>query len=170
MLILSIQIRRRIIVRRQIHTLQMLCFFALLMVGFTIQLRVHADAPWKAEDLIQPADLKGLLASDDKPLVLQTGVVHLYKMGHIPGSFYAGMASTPEGILALKKTVQDMPHTREIVIYCGCCPMGDCPNIRPAFQTLRIMGFKNVKVLNLPTNFTQDWQMKGYPVEKSASS
>ena len=170
MLILSIQIRRRIIVRRQIHTLRLLCFFALIIVGCTGPLRVYADEPWQAGDLIQPVDLKGLLASDEKPLVLQTGVVHLYKMGHIPGSIFAGMCSTSEGLATLRKAVQDVPRTRGVVIYCGCCPMGDCPNIRPAYRTLREMGFKNVKVLNLPTNFTQDWQMKGFPVEKGDAS
>jgi hypothetical protein len=129
----------------------------------------HMDDPWKAEDLIRPLDLKGLLASDEKPLVLQIGVIHLYKIGHVPGSIYAGMASTPEGLATLKKTVQDVPRGREVVIYCGCCPMPDWPNIRPAFQTLRELGFKRIKVLNLPTNFTQDWQMKGFPVEKSGA-
>jgi len=156
-------------VRRHIHKLQLLSFFVLIIIAFTGQPRVHADEPWKAEDLIQPVDLKELLASDEKPLVLQTGVVHLYKMGHIPGSVYAGMASTAEGLATLKKVAQDVPRTRTVVVYCGCCPMGDCPNIRPAYQALREMGFKTVKVLNLPTNFTQDWQMKGYPVEKGGA-
>jgi thiosulfate/3-mercaptopyruvate sulfurtransferase len=44
--------------------------------------------------------------------------------------------------------------------------MPDCPNIRPAYQALREMGFKRIKLLSLPNNFTQDWQMKGFPVEK----
>jgi rhodanese-related sulfurtransferase len=169
MLILSIESRGRIIMRRHMHQLRMLCFFALILAGFTVQPHVHADEPWKAEELIQPVDLKYMLASDEKPLVFQVGIVHLYKMGHIPGSTFAGMASTPEGLATLKKTVQDAPRTRDVVIYCGCCPMGDCPNIRPAYRVLREMGFKNVKVLNLPTNFTQDWQMKGYPVEKGGA-
>ena len=76
---------------------------------------------------------------------------------------------SPDQLATLKKTVQDVPRTRTVVVYCGCCPMGDCPNIRPAYQALREMGFKTVKVLNLPTNFTQDWQMKGYPVEKGGA-
>jgi thiosulfate/3-mercaptopyruvate sulfurtransferase len=130
---------------------------------------VHADDPWKTDEVMQPADLIQLLSSDEKPLVLQIGVVHLYKLGHIPGSTFAGMASTAEGLAMLKKTVQDVPRDREVVIYCGCCPMPDCPNIRPAFQALREMGFKRVKLLNLPNNFTQDWQMKGFPVEKSGA-
>ncbi|MEN3335065.1 MAG: hypothetical protein V7641_4430 [Blastocatellia bacterium] len=127
------------------------------------------DDPWKTDELIQPADLVRLLSSDEKPLVLQIGVIHLYRLGHIPGSKYAGMAGTPEGLETLKKTVQDMPRTREVVFYCGCCPMGDCPNIRPAYQALHELGFKKIKLLNLPNNFTQDWQMKGFAVEKGGA-
>ena len=154
---------------RQIHKLRLLSFFALIIIGFTGQLRVHADEPWKAGELMPPADLARSLSASPKPVVLQVGVVHLYKMGHVPGSTFAGMCSTAEGLATLKKTAQDLPRGGEVVIYCGCCPMGDCPNIRPAYQALREMGFKNVKVLNLPTNFTQDWQMKGYPVEKGGA-
>jgi len=124
------------------------------------------DDPWKADELIQPADLVRLLASDEKPLVVQIGIIHLFKLGHIPGAQYAGPASSAEGLEALKKLVANVPHSREVVFYCGCCPMPDCPNIRPAYQVLREMGFKRIKLLNLPTNFTQDWQMKGLPVEK----
>lgn len=124
------------------------------------------DDPWKAGELIQPSDLVRLLASDEKPLVVQVGIIHLFRLGHIPGAQYAGPASTPEGIAALKKLVANVPHSREVVFYCGCCPMPDCPNIRPAYQALREMGFKQIRLLDLPTNFTQDWQMKGLPVEK----
>jgi hypothetical protein len=118
---------------------------------------------------MQPADLARSLAADPKPIVLQIGVIHLYRLGHIPGSKYAGMAGTPEGLETLKKTVQDLPRNSEVVFYCGCCPMPDCPNIRPAYQALRGLGFKKVKLLNLPNNFTQDWQMKGFPVEKGGA-
>lgn len=124
------------------------------------------DEPWKDDELMQVADLAHALSGNPKPIVLQIGVVHLYRLAHIPGSKYAGMAGTPEGLETLKKTVQDMPRTVEIVFYCGCCPMKDCPNIRPAYQALRELGFKKIKLLNLPTNFTQDWQKKDFPVEK----
>lgn len=126
----------------------------------------HADDPWKADELMQPADLARLLSGDQKPIVLQIGVIHLYRLGHIPGSTYAGMAGTPEGLETLKKTVQDLPRNSEIVFYCGCCPMPDCPNIRPAYQALHELGFKKSKLLILPNNFTQDWQKRGFPVEK----
>jgi thiosulfate/3-mercaptopyruvate sulfurtransferase len=129
----------------------------------------HADDPWKADELMQPADLARSLSADPKPVVLQIGVIHLYRLGHIPGSIYAGQAGTPAGLETLKKTVQEVSRTSEVVFYCGCCPMPDCPNIRPAYQALRELGFKKIKLLNLPTNFTQDWQMKGFPIEKGGA-
>jgi hypothetical protein len=43
--------------------------------------------------------------------------------------------------------------------------MEKCPNIRPAYQTLKELGFSHVRVLNLHTNFHVDWSAKGYPVE-----
>jgi thiosulfate/3-mercaptopyruvate sulfurtransferase len=183
-------------VRNQSHNRQMFFFFALLcVIGFTRHLYVygrtgpaevssitdsplaktfatpatnyyHADDPWKPDELMQPADLARSLAADQKPIVLQIGVVHLYRLGHIPGSIYAGQAGTAEGLETLKKAAQDKPRAGEVVFYCGCCPMPDCPNIRPAYQALREMGFKRINLLSLPNNFTQDWQMKGFPVEK----
>jgi len=45
--------------------------------------------------------------------------------------------------------------------------MKDCPNIRPAYRTLKSMGFERLMVLNLPSNFHTDWVAKGYPVEAS---
>lgn len=154
---------------RQISKLRLFCFFALFITSFSGQLYVHADEPWKADELMPAADLVKRLSASPKPVVLQVGVVHLYKIGHVPGSTFAGMCSTSEGLAMLKKTAQDLARAGEVVIYCGCCPMGDCPNIRPAYQALHEMGFTHVKVLNLPTNFTQDWQMKNYPVEKGGA-
>jgi hypothetical protein len=35
---------------------------------------------------------------------------------------------------ALKKAVAGLAKARP-VLYCGCCPMTKCPNIRPAFNS-----------------------------------
>ena len=43
--------------------------------------------------------------------------------------------------------------------------MAHCPNVKPAFETLEKMGYKNVKLLYLPDDFEQDWAQKGYPVQ-----
>lgn len=116
---------------------------------------------------ISAADLAAVLGgSGEKPLVLQVGVARLFRYAHIRGSEYAGPASEAEGIEMLRKRVQALPRTAAIVIYCGCCPWEHCPNVHPAYDELRKMGFRNVKALYLPSNFKFDWDDKGYPTAK----
>jgi thiosulfate/3-mercaptopyruvate sulfurtransferase len=122
--------------------------------------------PWTDEQLIRPEELLRQMSSANRPLVLHIGVAFLFKSNHIPGSTYVAPASTTEGVEKLKKAVQEAPLNREIVLYCGCCPWKDCPNIAPAFKALREMRFTNVRVLYLLNNFAQDWVEKGFPVEK----
>jgi hypothetical protein len=62
--------------------------------------------------------------------------------------------------------VQGLARNRFIVIYCGCCPWSDCPNVRPAYEALHSLGFTKLKVLYIPDNLGTDWVSKGYPVEK----
>lgn len=126
-----------------------------------------ATNPWSQKQVMQPATLASILKrTGEKPLLLQVGFESLYEQGHIPGSKYCGPARSPEGIANLKTCVQDVPHTQSIVLYCGCCPWQECPNIRPAFKTLKAMGFSNVKVLYIEDNFGRDWAQKGYPVQQ----
>jgi len=124
---------------------------------------VCGTEPWTDNDLIQP----GQAAKDLKsPLVIHVGFPVLYRSAHIAGSMFAGPGSTDEGIAELKKAVAGQPHTREIVLFCGCCPWDKCPNIRPAFAALREMGFTRVKAMVMPTNLKTDWIDKGYPTDK----
>jgi thiosulfate/3-mercaptopyruvate sulfurtransferase len=125
--------------------------------------------PWTEAQLISPEALHQRLAGTKmaRPLILQVGFRTLYDQGHIPGSQYHGPASKPEGLAELEKYLQHLPRRREIIIYCGCCPWHDCPNIRPAFQALNSLGFTRVKVLSIPSTFLVDWANAGYPIEKS---
>jgi len=113
--------------------------------------------------LVQPKDLAAHL--DAKPAIFQVGPNVLYRSKHIPGAVYAGPGSKPEGIALLKSAVGNLPKSREIVIYCGCCPWDRCPNIKPALAALKEMGFTNVKALYLETNFATNWIDQKYPVE-----
>ena len=124
--------------------------------------------PVPPSDLITPAQLNSQLpeVKTGKIDLIYVGFLTMYKMGHIPGSRYAGAASNAEGLAALKKLAANLPRNQQIVIYCGCCPWDDCPNIRPAFQALKEMGFSNLKVLDIPERFGDDWTAKGYPVVK----
>src|SRR5207237_9891041 len=94
-------------------------------------------------------------------------VVHtLFAAGQIPGSSFHGSTSTQQWFADLKKWADGVPRSVNLVIYCGCCPFGKCPNIRPAYTALSNMGFKKLRVLVLPTNFATDWVDKGYPIQK----
>jgi rhodanese-related sulfurtransferase len=112
---------------------------------------------------IDPADLVSRLST--KPAVFHVGPNVLYRSKHIPDAVYAGPAAKPEGLALLKEAVGNLPHDREIVVYCGCCPWDRCPNISPAVDMLKQMGFTNVKALYLPDNFKTNWIDKNYPVQ-----
>jgi len=127
-----------------------------------------ASGPEPGPQLIQPAELARLLqgSAGARPLIIQVGFRTLYEQAHIPGSEYVSPASEAQGRQELHKRVQALPRNRFIVLYCGCCPWSHCPNVRPAYQELRQMGFRNVRVLYIANNFGTDWVDKGYPVSK----
>ena len=126
-----------------------------------------ADLP-----LVQPKDLAAQLSqkAGARPVVLQIGPNLLYRNKHIPGSEYAGPAGKPEGLALLKAAVEKLPRDREIVVYCGCCPWDVCPNVRPAMELLRQMGFRRARALMIPKNFAADWIDVGYPVEAGSAA
>ncbi len=116
--------------------------------------------------LIQPEDLARVLADSTtrQPVVLQVGFKVLFRSGHIPGSRFIGPASKPEGLAALKRALRKIPRAQAVVLYCGCCPWADCPNVRPAFRAAREMGHRNVRVLYVGRNLQHDWVEKGLPI------
>ena len=116
--------------------------------------------------LIQPAELASMLKGGPKPTILQVGFRVMYDEAHIPGAVYAGPGSKDEGITALKEAAASLDKSQETVLYCGCCPWENCPNIAAAWRTMKEMGFSNLKVLYIPKNFGADWVEKGYPVVK----
>ena len=117
--------------------------------------------PWKKEQVMSTAVLAAKIQSEkDLPLILNVG-----PMDNIKTAVKIGAAHTDEGIGKLKTTVAGMDHNRQAVIYCGCCSYSNCPNIRPAFEALTELGFKNVMVLNIPEGILPDWSGKGYPME-----
>ena len=89
--------------------------------------------------LIQPGDLAVQLATKStSPLIFHVGPNVLYRGKHIPGAIYAGPASKPEGLEALKVAAGSLPRDRQIVVYCGCCPWSHCPNVKPAVELLKL--------------------------------
>lgn len=121
-----------------------------------------------ADQLIRPENLARMLADSTarQPAVLHVGFKFLYQSAHIPQSRYIGPASKPEGRAALRKALEEIPRRQGVVLYCGCCPWSDCPNLRPAFRIAREMGFKDVRVLYVVKDLKSDWIDKGLPVSK----
>jgi hypothetical protein len=118
------------------------------------------------DQLIQPADLNKLLTAPAaaRPLILQVGSKLMFDQAHIPGSEYAGPGSRPEGLNLLSDRVKSLAKNKFIVLYCGCCPWGRCPNVGNAFKLLHDRGFTNVKVVYMADNFGANWVTPGYPV------
>jgi thiosulfate/3-mercaptopyruvate sulfurtransferase len=131
-----------------------------------------ASDPWMAAQTVQPAQLVAELQQEKDPhvLVIYVGMRTLYNGGHIPGAVFYGPGSTEQGIADLKKYAATVPKNSDVVLYCGCCPLEKCPNLRPAFTALKEMGFSRLRVLLLPTSFNTDWVEKGYPVKKGSSN
>ena len=123
--------------------------------------------PWTSSDLIQPQELVTRLSgpADSRPRVVCVGFKFLYESGHVPGSAFYGPAREAAGLQDLEAAAEQWPRDRELVIYCGCCPLKQCPNVRPAFTALKAMGFTRLRLLDLETDFRTDW--KGLPTEKS---
>jgi len=121
-----------------------------------------------ASRLMNPDELVKIIQSStaEKPLMIQVGSHVLYAQAHIPGSEYIGPASSDSGLQQLRKRVDPLPRAKFIVVYCGCCPWSHCPNVKPADDALRAMGFSHVKVLYIAGNFGSDWVDKGYPTAK----
>jgi len=119
--------------------------------------------PWTKEQLMKPEDLAKAINGmfTEKPMIYNIGPA-----GNIPGSIYIGATQEKENLERLEKQIQSLPKNKEIVIYCGCCPFKDCPNIRPAFSMLTKKGFTNHKLLELPNNIKVDWIDKGYPMNQ----
>jgi poly(3-hydroxybutyrate) depolymerase len=123
--------------------------------------------PW-GTNTVAPADfVKEIAASNpSKPVIVSTAPPFLFRTGHVPGAVLHGPASSPEGLSSLTAWAQTLPRDTDLVIYCGCCPIDVCPNLRPAYAALKGLGFTKVRVLMLPDSFRADWVERGYPVER----
>ena len=134
--------------------------FALLLLPF-VACGQGKPVPWTPGELMEPATLAKAIAdsSAKQPVIFDIGPV-----GGIPGSIHIGPGGEAASQDKLRAELAKLPKDAEVVIYCGCCPYSRCPNVRPAFNILKEMGFKNGKLLDLKDNMKQDWIDKGYPV------
>jgi len=122
----------------------------------------QSDNPWTDKQLKDPAVLAAAIADPKapRPVIFNIGPVQ-----QIKGAIAIGPATKPDNLEKLKQQLAKLPKDKEVIIYCGCCPYSRCPNVRPAFELLQKLKFKNAKLLNLPSNLNDDWISKGYPLE-----
>jgi hypothetical protein len=116
-------------------------------------------ANWTAEQLMEPAQLAQILTAGGKlPLLISVG-----PGATIPHSVAIGQAKDQENLDKLSTLLKTVKKRETIVLYCGCCPFENCPNVRPAIALIKEKGSRNYKLLNIPHNIKKDWIDKGYP-------
>jgi len=117
---------------------------------------------WKKEQLMPTAEMAEKIKTNakDKPLIFNVG-----PMEQIKTAVFVGRGTSVSSIDKMKSTLSMENKNRTVVVYCGCCSYASCPNIKPAYDALISLGFKNAKVLELPEGIKPDWVAKGYPME-----
>jgi thiosulfate/3-mercaptopyruvate sulfurtransferase len=117
--------------------------------------------PWRSDQLMDPAELARIINDPHahQPVLLSIGPAAVIK-----NSVDIGPTQDRVNLERLRVELENLSRQSDIVIYCGCCPFKNCPNIRPAFRLLNEMKFERHKLLNLSRNIKMDWIDKGYPV------
>ena len=119
--------------------------------------------PWQENDLLHPEKLLKIINSGRQAYT----IINIGAVDDIKGARHIGPVSKTENMVKLSTSVAGLEKNTLLVIYCGCCPFSKCPNIRPAFSTLKKAGFTQLRLLNLPTNLQTDWIAKRYPMAKN---
>jgi thiosulfate/3-mercaptopyruvate sulfurtransferase len=135
-----------------------------LIIFIAYSFKNEGTEPWSAQQLIEPGQLSRLIYAHgaDLPVIFNIGPA-----GSIKGSIEIGSPVEKSNLENFRKQLSLLKKEAPVVIYCGCCPFKNCPNIRPAFELLNEMGFKNSKLLDLPSNLKTDWIDRGYPMSDS---
>ncbi len=140
-------------------SIRITCFLVLLISNAAL---AQNPVNWTNDQLMEPSALVPVLKSGkDIPTIFSIGPGAV-----IPKSKDIGMIREAQNLKKFKAQLADLPRDSKIVVYCGCCPYEHCPNVRPAIQALKEMGFNNFKLLDLPHNIRVDWINKGYPVQE----
>ena len=140
-----------------------ICFPILLLIIISCEQDQNnkTHEPWSISQLLEPKLLYSSIESEkDVPKIISIGPGVV-----IENSIGVGECRYNENIEKLKSLVSSYSKDDQIVLYCGCCPFKNCPNIRPAFTLLNELGFKNHKLLNIQNNIKADWIDMGYQTE-----
>lgn len=143
---------------KHIFIVVLTCFFS----GITEILSGQTSEPWTFKDLIEPEALANLIANSKEESLV---IFNIGPLEDIKGAVHIGSTARKGGLDKLSKALVSVPKDKMVVIYCGCCPFRNCPNIRPAFNLLKEQGYKNPKLLDLKQNLKVDWTDYGYPMD-----
>ncbi|HLF46875.1 MAG TPA: hypothetical protein VI548_10650 [Chitinophagaceae bacterium] len=144
---------------KKILPLTLIILFGII-ISFSSFEQKTGDEPWKENQLMPLAELAAII---NNPGIKQPVIFSIGPGAIVKGSIDIGAAKEKGNLKNLKLKLSKLPKNTWIVIYCGCCPFRDCPNIRPAFSLLNKMKFTQHQLLNLPKNIKADWIDKGYP-------
>ena len=139
---------------------------SLILMGMMVSIAfisfITQSEPWTKEQLMKPSELAAKLKNSETSTFV---IYNIGPSGKIPSSIDIGATQEKENIKKLEKALKLVPKNTEVIIYCGCCPFDNCPNIRPAFQLLKEKGFAKPRLLELNDNLKVDWIDKGYPIQ-----
>ncbi|HZY36536.1 MAG TPA: rhodanese-like domain-containing protein [Mucilaginibacter sp.] len=142
------------------------CLFGLLLFAQSLKAQsppvsstIPAADPWKAAELMDPATLAAQLKTGAPPIIFNIGAVEDIKTAK-----HVGPVSDAKNLAKFKSMIASLPKDSKIIIYCGCCALPKCPNVRPAYRELKAAGFTNIQVLNLLVNLKTNWIAMGYPL------
>lgn len=119
------------------------------------------DNSFPEKHLMDPAALAKQLANTSaaQPVILNVGSMPLIKNAQSGGICYS-----EDNLKEFKEKVSKIDKNAEIIIYCGCCKLETCPNVKLPYNYLTSNGYVNFKILNLPVGLYEDWTSKGYPM------
>ncbi|MDP1623210.1 MAG: hypothetical protein Q8M08_12825 [Bacteroidales bacterium] len=135
---------------------------SLLLTTISGIISAQTGEPWTSKDLLAPAALAGMI---DNPKGPKPVIFNIGPLAGIKGSINIGSTVNKANLDKLSKSLAGVPKDKMVILYCGCCPFRNCPNIRPAFSLLTAQGYTNPKLLNLPQNLKVDWTDYGYPMD-----
>lgn len=137
--------------------------FSCLLQNQSFAQEKTVSVPWMPEQAIAPDSLAQAIQTGKAKDIL---IINAGPVNNIKGAIRIGPVSEKENRQKLTQYLQNIPKDKPIVIYCGCCPMDHCPNIRPAFQILKKNGFTNFRILDIEDNLSTDWIRKDYPMDE----
>lgn len=136
--------------------------FVLPTISGSFRLRSVGE-PWRSDQLMDPAELARIISDPHahQPVLFSIGPAAVIK-----NSIDIGPTQDKANLERLRVELDKLSRVSDVIIYCGCCPFKNCPNIRPAFSLMNEMKFERHKLLNISRNIKMDWIDKGYPVNE----